>query len=732
MAPSQPPTAFPLFARLPAEIRTQIWAEASRAPRVVPILPGVAHLSPATHPILATPPVLLACAESRAVARRFFRRGVFHPGLWTRVEEDGDYAVAGKPRDDGASSCGGGSSSSSHDDPPAAEAADMVMLHVRFPHQLIDPLLYMDRGMRWSGDDDDEGGAGQGSGVRRLVARRRRWWETRAERDEERRRRLDESRARLAREGARPLRRPRRAGGDEQEEGGMDATVGDEGADREQQQQQPPPSSADEVFHEPRPLPSLPPPPIRLAAYLDDASFQPVAHSPWGSLPHLAPSFDPAAAYAADLFARDGWASQCSPARRGVLAQSFARGARRAQEVAAASTPDAVAGRYRRPAYLPFADDFVSSVRFPPNFLRVFNDAPPPGGEGGANIAELVLLVLPPLTGRPDPVTHRIEVVEDCRVSDAARRALKEQEDFLDVEWRTRVREHELTWGLALPQDGHEGWRPPRVRLRFAVVEKWEDLERRRVQQEEEEEQERVRREAGKGKVKEPPSPGTTEDMWAREVAAAKERFRAKKWAEIRSKQKSGGVGGGGSGAQDEEEKDDDDDDGDRIRALLGASLDSFPYNEAEERRAASGARAREEPPATGTAASEPPCGLGAHMHWERVVHWCGTGAAATPYSYEAAGRPFWPRRPRCVRLPAEDGGGWRELTDAELDAEEIDPDDPESRLVDDWDEIWPQVRVKRFNRLKSWQENWGGWRVGEAEDAPAALPFPVFDGAPI
>lgn len=99
------PNQFTLFPRLPAEIRLLIWNFACRVERIIPLLPGLGHLSPLTHPTLAVPPVLHACSDSRRVALKHYNLS-FHPRLY--VNHDYDH----------------------------------IMLHLFYPHQLISLNLY--------------------------------------------------------------------------------------------------------------------------------------------------------------------------------------------------------------------------------------------------------------------------------------------------------------------------------------------------------------------------------------------------------------------------------------------------------------------------------------------------------------------------------------------------------------------------------------------------------------
>ncbi|KAK1750384.1 hypothetical protein QBC47DRAFT_393990 [Echria macrotheca] len=109
---------FHFFPRLPAELRQQIWQEACDVERIIPILPGLGHLSPITHRSLAAPPLLHACAESRAIGLRNYDLA-FHPQLYTNRNRD----------------------------------RDMILYHIFSPHQKIDDSLYFcgrPRKFQWS------------------------------------------------------------------------------------------------------------------------------------------------------------------------------------------------------------------------------------------------------------------------------------------------------------------------------------------------------------------------------------------------------------------------------------------------------------------------------------------------------------------------------------------------------------------------------------------------------
>lgn len=101
-----PTGEFTVFARLPAEIRLMIWEQACQIERIIPILPGVGHLFPITHPMLAIPPVLHVCADSRRVGLKLYILS-FHPRLYTNRDRD------------------------------------QLMVHVFFPQQTIDSNLYL-------------------------------------------------------------------------------------------------------------------------------------------------------------------------------------------------------------------------------------------------------------------------------------------------------------------------------------------------------------------------------------------------------------------------------------------------------------------------------------------------------------------------------------------------------------------------------------------------------------
>ncbi|KAK1758995.1 hypothetical protein QBC47DRAFT_370853 [Echria macrotheca] len=96
---------FHLFPRLPSEIQLMIWECASAVERIVPILPGLGHLSPITHQTLRVPPILHACANSRQVGLKYYNLS-FHPRLY--INRDYDH----------------------------------LMLHIFFPDSIIDSNLY--------------------------------------------------------------------------------------------------------------------------------------------------------------------------------------------------------------------------------------------------------------------------------------------------------------------------------------------------------------------------------------------------------------------------------------------------------------------------------------------------------------------------------------------------------------------------------------------------------------
>ncbi|KAK0719099.1 hypothetical protein B0H67DRAFT_147624 [Lasiosphaeris hirsuta] len=99
------PPQFTLFPCLPIEIRLIVWEQVCTEERIIPLLPGLAHLFPITHPTLAVPPVLHACSQSRRIALSHYNLS-FHPQVYTNPDHD------------------------------------RLMLHVFFPLELIDFSLY--------------------------------------------------------------------------------------------------------------------------------------------------------------------------------------------------------------------------------------------------------------------------------------------------------------------------------------------------------------------------------------------------------------------------------------------------------------------------------------------------------------------------------------------------------------------------------------------------------------
>jgi hypothetical protein len=109
--------SFTIFPDLPKELRLKIWAEICSVERVLPILPGKGHLAPRTHKYLAVPPPLHVCAESRYIALQHYGLR-FHPRIYTNPERD------------------------------------TAMLHITYPRQRIDKILYLhskgqSRGFSW-------------------------------------------------------------------------------------------------------------------------------------------------------------------------------------------------------------------------------------------------------------------------------------------------------------------------------------------------------------------------------------------------------------------------------------------------------------------------------------------------------------------------------------------------------------------------------------------------------
>lgn len=133
----------------------------------IPVIPGVAHLPPATHRLLAYRALLATCRESRVVALATYEKGTFHPKLRLRKPRGvsrprkAPTSIAARP------ASGSGATVHQGDDNVDEDDGDMTMVHVRFAHQLIDPLLYVRKGLRW-GDYAE------------TVSRRRQWWADRA------------------------------------------------------------------------------------------------------------------------------------------------------------------------------------------------------------------------------------------------------------------------------------------------------------------------------------------------------------------------------------------------------------------------------------------------------------------------------------------------------------------------------------------------------------------------
>lgn len=104
---------FSCFPLLPIEIQLEIWEAACRVERVLPLLPGQGHLGPVTHSALAVPPILHVCSNSRKVGLRFYNLA-FHPRVYTNRDHD------------------------------------LIMVHIHFPFQRIDPVVYAGAGFNWS------------------------------------------------------------------------------------------------------------------------------------------------------------------------------------------------------------------------------------------------------------------------------------------------------------------------------------------------------------------------------------------------------------------------------------------------------------------------------------------------------------------------------------------------------------------------------------------------------
>ncbi|KAK0618894.1 hypothetical protein B0T14DRAFT_565801 [Immersiella caudata] len=78
---------FHAFPRLPSEIQIMIWESACTVERIVPILPGLGHLSPITHQTLRVPPILHVCTNSREIGLRHYNLS-FHPRLYINRDYD--------------------------------------------------------------------------------------------------------------------------------------------------------------------------------------------------------------------------------------------------------------------------------------------------------------------------------------------------------------------------------------------------------------------------------------------------------------------------------------------------------------------------------------------------------------------------------------------------------------------------------------------------------------------
>ena len=114
-----------------------------------------------------------------------------------------------------------------------------------------------------------------------------------------------------------------------------------------------------------------------------------------------------------------------------------------------------------KPRLLPFGVDFLWSLRthFP---------------AGRADLGELVLLVLPPLTARPNPVAQHLELVGGGvkMQSDAGGQRdlagpLSEATHFFNQELQLRAAE------IGTNRSAEEHWAPPRVSIRFATCTPW-------------------------------------------------------------------------------------------------------------------------------------------------------------------------------------------------------------------------------------------------------------------
>ncbi|KAL2016428.1 hypothetical protein VTK56DRAFT_3515 [Thermocarpiscus australiensis] len=109
----------------------------------------------------------------------------------------------------------------------------------------------------------------------------------------------------------------------------------------------------------------------------------------------------------------------------------------------------------QRERLVPFSQDFLWSLVSKPF--------------SAAKFREMTLLVLPPLTARPNPVAQRIELVEG---SSGAQELVRAGRFFTD-ELALRAREHARRW----PMDATANWSEravPRVRVRFATCTPWD------------------------------------------------------------------------------------------------------------------------------------------------------------------------------------------------------------------------------------------------------------------
>jgi hypothetical protein len=104
----------------------------------------------------------------------------------------------------------------------------------------------------------------------------------------------------------------------------------------------------------------------------------------------------------------------------------------------------------RRERLLPFSAEFLTSLYGIP-----YDEI-----SGLKGPQEVMLLVLPPLTARPNPVMHRIELIGVPRDS-PAEHGLQAMEAFLSEEIDHRE------------EDRTDGWTPPRIKMRYVTCTPW-------------------------------------------------------------------------------------------------------------------------------------------------------------------------------------------------------------------------------------------------------------------